>query len=115
MEELKPQEEESNLDYESFQKSRRCETSRTGRFARRQGNYNTGTRKCRLPCCKISRKEDGARIVAIIERDGAIINDAGFSVEKVSACKKKMEKLRVFLNQNSNLMGQKFSLIPAIF
>jgi glutamate dehydrogenase (NAD(P)+) len=32
---------------------------------------------------KFLEEEDGARIVAIIERDGAVVNDAGLSVERV--------------------------------
>lgn len=45
---------------------------------------------------KFLEEEDGARIVAIIERDGAIINEAGLAVEEVSAYKREHGKVEGF-------------------
>ena len=44
---------------------------------------------------KFLQEEDGAKIVCIIERDGAIINDAGLSVEEV----------RQYMNQTGGVQG----------
>lgn len=45
---------------------------------------------------KFLEEEDGARIVAIIERDGAIINEKGLPVEEVSAYKLEHGKVEGF-------------------
>lgn len=61
---------------------------------------------------KFLEEEDGARIVAIIERDGAIINDAGFSVEEVSAYKNENGKVEGFPESKFESDGAKILTHP---
>ena len=61
---------------------------------------------------KFLEEEDGARIVAIIERDGAIVNEAGFSVEEVSAYKKENGKVEGFPESKFESDGAKILTYP---
>ena len=61
---------------------------------------------------KFLEEEDGARIVAIIERDGAIINEAGLPVEEVSAYKKEHGKVEGFPNSEFEDNGAKILTQP---
>ena len=57
-------------------------------------------------------EEDGARITAIIERDGAIINESGLPVEEVFAYKKENGKVEGFPNSNFEPDGAKILAYP---
>ena len=46
--------------------------------------------------CKFLQEEDGANIIAILERDGAILNENGLNVEDVSNYKKEHGKVEGF-------------------
>ena len=61
---------------------------------------------------KFLEEEDGARIVAIIERDGAIINEAGLPVEEVSSYKKEHGKVEGFPNSEFEDNGAKILTQP---
>lgn len=61
---------------------------------------------------KFLEEEDGARIVAIIERDGAIVNEAGFSVEEVSVYKKENGKVEGFPESKFESDGAKILTYP---
>ena len=61
-------------------------------------------------------EEDGAKIIAIIERDGAIINESGLPVEEVSVYKKENGKVEGFPNAKFEPNGAKIVTLPfAIF
>lgn len=61
---------------------------------------------------KFLEEEDGARIVAIIERDGAIINDAGLAVEEVSAYKREHGKVEGFPDSKFEANGSSILTHP---
>jgi len=61
---------------------------------------------------KFLEEEDGAKIVAIIERDGAIINEAGLPVEEVSAYKKEHGKVEGFPDSEFESNGAKILTHP---
>lgn len=46
--------------------------------------------------CKFLQEEDGANVIAILERDGAILNENGLNVEEVSDYKKEHGKVEGF-------------------
>ena len=57
-------------------------------------------------------EEDGAKIIAIIERDGAIINKSGLPVEEVSAYKQENRKVEGFPNATFEPDGAKILTHP---
>ena len=61
---------------------------------------------------KFLEEEDGARIVGIIERDGAIINESGFHVEEVSAYKLEHGKVQGFPDSTFEPDGAKILTHP---
>ena len=61
---------------------------------------------------KFLEEEDGARIVAIIERDGAIINEAGLAVEEVSAYKREHGKVEGFPDSKFEANGSSILTHP---
>ena len=61
---------------------------------------------------KFLQEEDGARIVAIIERDGAIINENGLSVEEVSSYKQEHGKVEGFPDSKFEPDGSKILTHP---
>ena len=61
---------------------------------------------------KFLEEEDGARIIAVIERDGAIINEAGLPVEEVSAYKKEHGKVEGFPDSEFEANGAKILTHP---
>ena len=61
---------------------------------------------------KFLQVEDGARIVAIIERDGAIINENGLSVEEVSSYKQEHGKVEGFPDSKFEPDGSKILTHP---
>ena len=69
--------------------------------------------------CKFLQEEDGANIIAILERDGAILNENGLNVEDVSNYKKEHGKVegfpeaQFFKNGNQLLEHPCDILIPA--
>lgn len=69
--------------------------------------------------CKFLQEEDGANIIAILERDGAILNENGLNVEDVSDYKKEHGKVegfpeaQFFKNGNQLLVHPCDILIPA--
>ncbi|MBN38984.1 MAG: glutamate dehydrogenase [Opitutae bacterium] len=69
--------------------------------------------------CKFLQEEDGANIIAILERDGALLNENGLNVEDVSNYKKEHGKVegfpeaQFFKNGNQLLVHPCDILIPA--
>ena len=61
---------------------------------------------------KFLEEEDGAKIIAIIERDGAIINESGLPVEEVSAYKIENGKVEGFPNAKFEPDGAKILTHP---
>ena len=61
---------------------------------------------------KFLEEEDGAKIIAIIERDGAIINKSGLPVEEVSAYKQENRKVEGFPNATFEPNGAKILTHP---
>lgn len=61
---------------------------------------------------KFLEEEDGARIIAVIERDGAIINEAGLPIEKVSAYKQEYGKVEGFPDSEFEANGAKILTHP---
>lgn len=61
---------------------------------------------------KFLEEEDGARIVGIIERDGAIINESGLHVEEVSAYKLEHGKVQGFPDSTFEPDGAKILTHP---
>src|SRR6056300_940122 len=61
---------------------------------------------------KFLEEEDGAKIIAIIERDGAIINESGLPVEEVSAYKIENGKVEGFPNAKFEPDGAKILTYP---
>ena len=61
---------------------------------------------------KFLEEEDGAKIIAIIERDGAIINESGLPVEEVSAYKKENGKVEGFPDAKFEPDGAKILSYP---
>lgn len=71
--------------------SAKLEGSLTGKRIIVQGLGNVG-----YHAAKFLQEEDGAHIIAIIERDGAIINESGLDVEEVSKYKSENGKVEGF-------------------
>ncbi len=71
--------------------SAKLEGSLTGKKIIVQGLGNVG-----YHAAKFLQEEDGASIIAIIERDGAIINESGLDVEEVSKYKSEYGKVEGF-------------------
>jgi len=71
--------------------SAKLEGSLTGKKIIVQGLGNVG-----YHAAKFLQEEDGACIIAIIERDGAIINESGLDVEEVSKYKSEYGKVEGF-------------------
>lgn len=71
--------------------SAKLEGSLTGKKIIIQGLGNVG-----YHAAKFLQEEDGACIIAIIERDGAIINESGLDVEEVSKYKSEYGKVEGF-------------------
>jgi glutamate dehydrogenase (NAD(P)+) len=71
--------------------SAQLEGSLAGKKIIIQGLGNVG-----YHAAKFLQKEDGACIIAIIERDGAIINESGLNVEEVSKYKSENDKVEGF-------------------
>jgi glutamate dehydrogenase (NAD(P)+) len=88
-------------------KAAKLEGSLEGKSIVIQGLGNVG-----YHAAKFLQEEDGARIVAIIERDGAIINDSGLPVEEVSAYKKEHGKVEGFPNAKFEPNGTKVLAHP---
>ena len=61
---------------------------------------------------KFLQEEDGAKIIAIIERDGAIINEDGLAVEEVSAYKREFGKVEGYPDANFEKDGPKILAHP---
>jgi len=61
---------------------------------------------------KFLEEEDGARIIAVIERDGAIINEAGLPIEEVSAYKQEYGKVEGFPDSEFEANGAKILTHP---
>ena len=61
---------------------------------------------------KFLEEEDGARIIAVIERDGAIINEAGLPIEEVSAYKQEHGKVEGFPDSEFEVNGAKILTYP---
>ncbi len=61
---------------------------------------------------KFLEEEDGARIIAVIERDGAIINEAGLPIEEVSAYKQEHGKVEGFPDSEFEVNGAKILTHP---
>ena len=88
-------------------KSAGLEGSLEGKSIVIQGLGNVG-----YHAAKFLEEEDGARIIAIIERDGAIINESGLPVEEVSAYKKEHGKVEGFPNSKFEADGAKILSYP---
>ena len=61
---------------------------------------------------KFLQEQDGSRIIGIIERDGAIINEAGLPVEEVFSYKKEHGKVEGFPNSTFEAEGAKVLTHP---
>ena len=61
---------------------------------------------------KFLQEQDGSRIIGIIERDGAIINEAGLPVEEVFSYKKEHGKVEGFPNSTFETDGAKVLTHP---
>ena len=61
---------------------------------------------------KFLEEEDGARIIAVIERDGAIINEEGLPIEEVSAYKQEHGKVEGFSDSEFEANGAKILTHP---
>ena len=61
---------------------------------------------------KFLQEQDGSRIIGIIERDGAIINEAGLHVEEVFSYKKEHGKVEGFPNSKFEAEGAKVLTHP---
>ena len=61
---------------------------------------------------KFLEEEDGARIIAVIERDGAIIKETGLPIEEVSAYKQEHGKVEGFPDSEFEVNGAKILTYP---
>ena len=61
---------------------------------------------------KFLEEEDGARIIAVIERDGAIINEEGLPIEEVSAYKQEHGEVEGFPDSEFEANGAKILTHP---